>query len=171
MKKNLLSIVILSLLVVNVALTAVMMFSVIGTNKKTAEIVTDIAGVLKLELDGEKTADAGAVSMEDTEVYSLAESMTITTKRAEGETKDTYCIVNISLSINNKHEDYAKYQPTIATNEGLIKSEIISVFSQYTADEIKLSQPEICNEILARIQKLYNSDFIYNVSISNIMFG
>ena len=46
MKKNLLSIVILSLLVVNIALTAVMMFSVLKTNDRTAAIVTDIGAPL-----------------------------------------------------------------------------------------------------------------------------
>ena len=49
MKKNLLSIIILSLLVVNIILTVVMMLSVIKTNSATAELVTDIAGVLELE--------------------------------------------------------------------------------------------------------------------------
>ena len=171
MKKNLISILILSLLVVNVVLTAIMMFSVTSTNKKTAEIVTDIAGVLNLELNVDANGSSSAVSMEDTEVYSIPDSMTITVKRAEGETKDTYCIVNISLSLNKTHDDYAKYQPTLETNEGLIKSEIIAVIQQYTADEIKLSQDQICDEILKRVQALYGSDFIYKVSISNIMFG
>lgn len=50
MKKNLLSILILVLLIVNIALTTVMMISVTGTNKKTAELVTSIATVLNLEL-------------------------------------------------------------------------------------------------------------------------
>ena len=52
MKKNLLSILILVLLLVNIALTSVMMISVIGTNKKNAELVTSIAAVMNLELIG-----------------------------------------------------------------------------------------------------------------------
>ena len=56
MKKNLLSILILALLIVNIALTAVMMVSVIGTNSKTGELVSSIAAVMNLEYydpDGE----------------------------------------------------------------------------------------------------------------------
>lgn len=49
MKKNLLSILILALLIVNIALTAVMMVSVIGTNSKTGELVSSIAAVMNLE--------------------------------------------------------------------------------------------------------------------------
>ena len=39
MKKNLISIVILALLIVNIVLTAIMMFSVTGTSRKTAALV------------------------------------------------------------------------------------------------------------------------------------
>ena len=52
MKKNLLTIVILALLLVNIALTAVMMISVTTTNNKTANLVTTIATVMNLELTG-----------------------------------------------------------------------------------------------------------------------
>ena len=48
MKKNLLTVLILALLIVNIALTAVMMISVSGTNKKTAALVETIATVMDL---------------------------------------------------------------------------------------------------------------------------
>ncbi|MCR5011199.1 MAG: flagellar basal body-associated FliL family protein [Lachnospiraceae bacterium] len=172
MKKNLLSIIILSLLVVNIILTSIMLFSVVSTNNKTAAIVTDIAGILKLEMEGQNEAEGGAeVAMADTAVYQIAEQMTITCKRAEGDTKDTYCLVNVALSMNTKDPDYETYAATLETNESLVKSEVISVISSYTADEIKLDQDAICQEILERVQKMYGSKFIYKVSFSNIMFG
>ncbi|HOO79604.1 MAG TPA: flagellar basal body-associated FliL family protein [Lachnospiraceae bacterium] len=172
MKKNLLSIIILSLLIVNIILTGIMLFSVISTNRKTAAIVTDIASILNLELDnGDGSSPAAQVSIADTEVYVIPDPMTITLQRDEGDEKDHYCIISMSLSINMKHEDYATYGADIAAKESLIKSEIISVISEYTMNEAKLSQDEICDEILKRIQALYGSDFIYKVSISDIMFG
>ena len=66
MKKNLLSIVILALLIVNLVMTSIMMISVTGTNKKTAAIVTDIASILKLELNpnGETETAEEVVSLE-----------------------------------------------------------------------------------------------------------
>ena len=48
MKKNLISVIILALLIVNIVLTAIMMFSVTGASKKTAALVDDIAMVLDL---------------------------------------------------------------------------------------------------------------------------
>ncbi|MBP5608184.1 MAG: flagellar basal body-associated FliL family protein [Lachnospiraceae bacterium] len=171
MKKNLLSILILSLLVVNIVMTAIMLFSVMGTNKRTAEIVTDIAGVLSLELGTEPGGQTGMPSPEDSEYYTIPD-MTITTKKAPGQEKDQYCIIGITLAINKTHEKYATYGgEAMANYEKLIQSEVISVISQYTADEIKLMQSDICDEILKRVQTRIGSDVIYNVSISNIMFG
>ena len=50
MKKNLISIVILALLIVNIVLTAIMMFSVTSASKKTAALVDNISKALDLEL-------------------------------------------------------------------------------------------------------------------------
>lgn len=169
MKKNLLSLVILSLLVVNIILTAVMLFSVLSTNKKTAEIVTDIAGILQLELNS--SADgAGAVSIADTEVFAIAEQ-TISLEKEEGDAKDHFAVVTVSLSINTKHDDYAAYGADVVNKEDLIKSEIISVVSGYTATEARIPevQTKMCEEILERIQNMYGSTFIYKVTFSNII--
>ena len=170
MKKNLLSLVILSLLVVNIVLTAVMLFSVLSTNKKTAAVVTDIASILQLELNSSADGGAGAVSIADTEVHAIAEQ-TIALVREEGDTKDHFAVVSISLSLNMKHEDYAAYGEDVVNKEDLIKSEIISVISSYTATEARLPevQAKMCDEILARVQNLYGSTFIYKVGISNII--
>lgn len=169
MKKNLLSLVILSLLVVNIVLTAVMLFSVLSTNKKTAAIVTDIAGILQLELN-DSVDGSGSVSIADTEVHAIAEQ-TISLEKEEGDDKDHFAIVSVSLSINTKHEDYASYGADVVNKEDLIKSEIIAVVSGYTATEARIPevQTKMCEEILERVQNLYGSTFIYKVTFSNIM--
>ena len=170
MKKNLLSIIILSLLVVNIVLTVVMMLSVIKTNSATAELVTDIAGVLQLELGGEEGGEMN-VSLADTEVYTIPDSMTITLKRDDGDTSDHYCIVNVALSMDMTNEDYETYKDSVASMEGIIKSEIFAVVGGYTLAEAQISQQQMCDEILERLQELFDSKFIYKVSFSSIMFG
>ncbi|MBR3307293.1 MAG: flagellar basal body-associated FliL family protein [Lachnospiraceae bacterium] len=171
MKKNLLSIVILSLLVVNIVMTAIMLFSVIGTNKKTAEIVTDIAGVLSLELGTESGGQTGMPSPEETEYYTIAE-MTIPAKRSEGSEKDSYCLVSVTLAINKTHEKYATYGgEAMANYEDLIKSEVYGVIGQYTTDEIRLMQDDIRDEILRRVQARLGCDIVYEISFPSIMFG
>lgn len=172
MKKNLISIIILALLIVNIVLTAIMMFSVTGASKKTAALVDNIATALDLELVSNQEAEVEeVVSMADTETYSFAEQMTIPLKKGEGDDKDHYCIVSITLAINTKADGYKDYGSDLSQQEGLIKDEINSVFANYTVEEARSNQEQIKQEILKRIQTMFDSDFIYNVSFGDIMFG
>ncbi len=87
MKKNLLSIVILALLIVNIVLTAIMMFSVVGINKKTASVVGNIASVLQLETTKPKTEEGEEeVSLENTKVYDIEDQLIIPLKNSEDDT-------------------------------------------------------------------------------------
>ncbi len=174
MKKNLISVIILALLIVNIVLTAIMMFSVTGASRKTAALVDNIATALNLELaSGTEGGAEEVVSMADTETYSFAENMTIPLKKSEGDDKDHYCIVSITLSINTKADGYKEYgsAENLATREGLIKDEINGVFANYTMEEARDNQEEIKKEIINRIQQMFDSKFIYNVSFGDIMFG
>ncbi|MBP3458302.1 MAG: flagellar basal body-associated FliL family protein [Lachnospiraceae bacterium] len=169
MKKNLLSIIILALLVVNLVLTSVMMFSVMSTNKKTGAVVSDIASILKLELGeaGEGEAAVPAVSMEDTDVYNIEDEMTIPlTKGADGE--EHYALVQVSLSMDTKNKDYKTYSATLDEKVTLIQGEIADVIGKYTADEIQPRTEEIKEEILSNIQEMYDSDFIYKITFSKL---
>ena len=171
MKKNLLSIVILALLIVNIVLTAIMMFSVVGASKKTAKLVTDISSVLSLEVGTteEASAEGTTVSIEDTQVYDIADEMTIPLK-ASGDGISHYALIKVSLSLNTKNEDYEVYGETVGGKESLLKSIIIDVVSSYTLEEAETDPGMMKKDILAKIQELYGSDFIFDVSFSNVIF-
>lgn len=162
MKRNLLSVLILALLVVNIVLTGIMMFSVVGTSKKTAALVTDIATILQLEVgtaDGEGKED---LNVDDIEMYNIADSMTIHLRTAE-DGRDHYCIVSVALSMNKKNADYKKYSGKLADYESLIKGEVDQVIGNYTKEEAEANKEAIADEILTRIQDLFDSTFIVDV--------
>lgn len=70
MKKNIFSVIITVLTVVNVVLTAIMFFVMVPTFNKTNNLITQVASVLNLELDGDSDASADAdYSMEDLEIH------------------------------------------------------------------------------------------------------
>lgn len=171
MKKNLISIIILALLVVNVILTSVMLFSVSGTMKKTSALIDGIAMALSLELGEDITARAEEehVSMEDTAVHQIADEMTIPLSvGADG--KDHFCQVSVSLSMNTKADGYKEYGTTIADKEDLIKGEIVSAIGSYTIEEAKADTDAIRKDILKRVQKLYDSEFVYDIVFREIFF-
>ena len=164
MKRNLLSIIILALMVVNIVLSAIMMVSVSSASRKTAQLVADISAVLGIEINGLPQSDVpGSVSMADTQVHTIQEELTIPLKTGE-DGSSHYAVGNVSLSMNTKHEDFATYSETMTDREGLIKDIIFSVMATYTMDEAKISSTQIKKEILSEVQELFGSDFIYAVS-------
>lgn len=173
MKKNLMSVIILALVAVNVILTGIIMFSTVSANRKTIALVDDIAAILNLELEsassGEEVAAEEMVLPENSEVYDIADAMTVALKDS-GDGKDHYALCSVSFSINTQHEDYKTYQPMLAAKESKIKSEIIEVVGQYTKDQAQANVHGIENEILGKVQAMFDSTFVYEAYFRDIKF-
>ena len=171
MKKNLMSVVILALLVVNLILTGIMMFSCVSANKKTAALVNDIASVLDLELTGggSNTEEVAAVSVADTEIYNIADAVTVALRPSE-DGKEHYCMCEVSFSMNKTHEDYETMSPMVATQESKIRSIIIGVIGGYTKEEAQANQKAIESEILEQVQQMFGSNFIYEAYFRDVKF-
>lgn len=173
MKKNMLSVLILALLIVNVALTSIMMFTMMGTNKKTAKLIDGISTALSLEITDPSMEGVEAeteVAMEDIKVHQIPDQLTIgLAKGADG--KSHYCVVSISLSLNTKDPDYEKYSATLADNEDMIKDKIFQVVGSHTIEEAESNTDGLREEILEAIQQMYGSKFVYNIVFRDIMFS
>ncbi len=173
MKKNMLSVLILALLIVNVALTSIMMFTMMGTNKKTAKLIDGISTALSLEITDPSVEGAEAeaeVAMEDIKVYQIPDQLTIgLAKGADG--KAHYCVVSISLSLNTKDPDYEKYNATLGDNVDMIKDKIFQVVGSHTIEEAESNTDGLREEILEAIQQMYGSKFVYNIVFRDIMFS
>lgn len=173
MKKNMLSILILALLIVNLVLTSVMMFTMMGTTKKTSRLIDGISTALSLEIaspDEEGGEVAAEVTMEDIKVYQIADQMTIgLAKGADG--KNHYCMMSVSLSLNSKDEDYEKYSATLGDNEDMIKDKIFQIVGSHSIEEAESNQDGLRQEILEAIQQMYGSKFVYNVVFRDIIFS
>ena len=157
MKKNMLSVLILALLIVNVALTSIMMFTMMGTNKKTAKLIDGISTALSLEITDPSMEGVEAeaeVAMEDIKVHQIPDQLTIgLAKGADG--KSHYCVVSISLSLNTKDPDYEKYSATLGDNEDMIKDKIFQVVGSHTIEEAESNTDGLREEILEAIQQMY----------------
>ena len=168
MKKNLVSILILALMVVNLVLTAIMMFSVMGTAKKTGALVTNIASVLNIELTptGPEEEDT-TVSIVDAEHVDTDE-MLIALKSTDGKTH--FVQVVASVYMNKKHEDYETLSPAVEANISIIQDIMNNTFSQYTIEDAQNNTEVIKAAILKQLQDTYGSTFIYMVTFSKIMY-
>jgi len=184
MKKNLLSILILVLLLVNIALTTVMMVNVIGTNSKTSELVTSISTALNLELYQPGSAAAANVPLEDTESYDVGVGLMVPLKastvvNSDGTTttspKQSYLVFDLSLQQNKKHEDYKSMggEEKMTAARSMILDTVNQVIGSHTLEECQNNETfdSIREELLVEIQRLFGSDFIYKISITGIKFG
>lgn len=170
MKKNLLTVLILALLVVNLVLTTIMMVSVLSANKKTSELVTSIATVLNIQYSTPGSGDeAETVSLADTETHSLGEQM-IPLTTADGKT--IYMIFEMSLSMNTKGDGYKKLGEGVSSGnyDSLIADQVNLIVSAHTAEECQTNFEPIRAEILKAVQDLIGQ-FVYRINISGIKFG
>jgi len=177
MKKNLISIAILALLIVNIVLTSIMMISITGTNKKTAALISDIAMAIELDLDTGGD-EAISVPIENIVTYTIAD-LTILMKKstvinADGveveSEKDHYALFSVTFSMNSEHEDYATYGADIAAREDLIKGVINEVVRRYTMEQASANPQLVEDELLKEIQNLFGSDFIFDVTLPKSLY-
>lgn len=171
MKKNLMSVIILALLIVNIALTAVMLFSVTSTNKATADLIARISGAMDMELSSaDGSAFKPAVPIENIASYDIADTMTIRLKQDE-DGGEHYIMIAVTLSMDTEHEDYKTYGETLGDRESLIKSEIISVVGGYTMEEAQADEEALKQAILERIQNMFGSDFVFKVDFRDVKYS
>lgn len=164
MKRNLLSIIILALLVVNIVLSAIMMVSVSSASRKTAALVADISSIVGIEINGLPQAEhAQTVSMADTAVHNVEGELTIPLKKGE-DGNDHYAVGSVSLSLDTKNADYKNYSETMSSMDGIIKDIVFAVMGNYTVDEARSNSEAIKAEILTKLQERFDSTFIYSVS-------
>ena len=169
MKRNLLTIIILALGILNMVLTAVIVFAVVPTTMRTNSLISKVASTIDLELEGPSTKDGKQIDIADIEVYQIPEDMTINLKNDANDDKNHYALVSVSLSINTKSEDYKVLQPTIATNQSSITEIINDEFSKYTVSTVTANKENIKAEILERLQELFKSDFIISISVGKLV--
>lgn len=164
MKKNLLTVAILALTVINTVLLALLVFVIVPTSNKTNQMVGKVAQIVDLELESEMKDE---ISIGDIKTYDVQQKLTVLLKdTGKG---NNYAQFYMTLSVNSKHEDTEKYFDKIVENERYIMEIADDVFSQYTKSEVDSKKNDIRDEVLKQIQDLFASDFIINISFGNII--
>lgn len=171
MKKNIFSVIITALTVINVVLTAIMFFVMLPTFQKTNNLITQVASVLNLELD----ADGDADSDEDYALKDL-ESVTVDFEAQQtlnlkpgSDTEQHYAMLDgYTLSVYKKADDYKDVSKILTNNQAEITDIIRSVIQSHTLDDI--SQDQIQKEALEKIREHLDSKAVKKVMLDNFMF-
>jgi flagellar FliL protein len=190
MKKNLLTIIILAIGILNMVLAAVLVFAVVPTTMRTNELISKVATSIDLELEG-TNGKSKPVDIADIEIYQFPNDLTVNLKStpvsgtASGDSnssvnskdnnssvnsKNHYALVSVSLSINKKSEDYKTLQPVVESNLSVLKEIVSDQVKSYTMQEINTveTKNKLKEDILLKIQEYFDSDFIFSVSLNMV---
>lgn len=168
MKKNLMTVIILALVLVNLVLTAILAFTIIPQTRKSNQLIDKIASAIDLELEDGSSKDTAAVPVEDIEVYDIEASFTVNLSPS-GDGKDHVAVFSIGLSLNTKSDGYKGIGTEgLKAKETLIKNDINTIVSGYTMEQFREDEQSVKDAILEDLQEMFGSDFIVGVSFSSV---
>ena len=170
MKKNLMTVLIMALVVVNVALSAIIMITIIPATKQSNELITKVCTAIDLELESGKVFNPNTIPVEQTEVRSLTNGEAMTFNLMDdAQGKSHYVVAKVSITLNKEDSDYEEKSLLIEGREELLQEIVTNTFLKYSYNEVRTSdgQDKVRNEMLEQIQELFDSDFIIAVNISN----
>ncbi|MBR1865020.1 MAG: flagellar basal body-associated FliL family protein [Lachnospiraceae bacterium] len=163
MKKNLITVIILALCVVNLVLNVMLVFVCMPSAKKTNNLITEIASVLNLEL--ESNDGQPKVDLENIASFNI-EAQVVNLKDSGSEKH--YVQMGLTLEMDSSSKDYEKLKAVLDEAQGAVFDEARNVVQNYTYEEVSDQdvQTKIKKQILDSLQKKYATQCIYNVSFS-----
>ena len=171
MTKNLISVMILALVLVNLVLTAILTFTIVPQTKKSNELINQVCSAINLELESGDNKDTAAVPIENIEVYNITDSFTVNLADS-GDGKKHYAVFSVGLSMNTQSDGYKTYGGAegLTAKETIIRSEINTIVGSYTVDDFNADgQKAVKAEILEAMQNMFGgSDFIVGVNFSSV---
>lgn len=171
MRKNILTIIIMAIVLINTILTGLLIFTIVPSANRANQLISKVASIVDLELE---SPNSGELSVMDIVKHEIDGEQTINLKKgADG--KAHYALLSVTLSMNSKHKDYSKYSAKVGDFESEIKEFVNLEFSKYTMDEILTNKEgikdEVKEKVLEEINNLFLSDFIINISFGNIVLS
>lgn len=171
MKKNILTIVILAATLVNITLTAVMLFVVVPNAKRMDALLTKTLQILELEVGDEQQQgeEEPQINISDIKVHNIEEELTIALRKTETDTRQHYAVVRCALSTNGAFEDFENLDALLTTHEVSIKEFIQEEVGVYSFDEVLNYKEEIKEAVLLKTQQLFGSEFVIRVTFSKFL--
>lgn len=171
MKKNIFSVIITALTVINVVLTAIMFFVIVPTFTKTNNLLTNIASVINLDLDadGSENGDEN-YSLKDLEnvAVTFETQQTLNLKKGSDNQQHYALLDGYSLSVYKKADDYKDVNGILTNNQAEITDIIRTVIQNHSLDDV--SEDIIQKEALEEIQNRLESKAVKKVILTNFIY-
>ena len=171
MKKSFLQIITLALVVVNMVLSVLLVFTCMPAIRKTSNLVDRICEIVDMDVAGPngelETVDIK--NLEEVAVTFNGETDTQLNLKTGDDGKGHHIQVGVTIVVDKSHKDYKTMRPTIDTAMSMIDSKVIEVLTKYTMEQANNNKEEIRKELLGELQTLFNSTFIYDISFTSFI--
>ena len=162
MKKNILTVVIMAATVINLVLTCVLVFSVVPAMNKTTNLIDKVASVIDLEIDDKQEDDDWTMADLDTYTITYEKKETLNLQPNEGDdTPHYYQLGGISISFNQKAEDYQTVSDMIKNDTSRVEDIVNKTVGSHTKSDF--DQVKVANECVKKIQELYDTKCVVDL--------
>lgn len=164
MKKNLMTLIILALVVVNLVLTAIMMFAIVPQTQRANEMITKVCEAIDLELNSGAATGMSNLPIERIATYDVASGDTLTVNLKGG----GYAVIGVVISVDNESETFKNNNGTeyLSTKESLIKGSIIEIVGNYTKEDLGESKEGVKADLLKNLKKTFGADYVVGVEFT-----
>lgn len=168
MKKNILAVIILAATLVNLTLTAIIIFTFVPYVNRANTLITNILQVIDLDLLSPEADEYPNYKIEDLATTAVLTEEMVNLKTGE-DGKQHYATVSASISVNTKHEDFKDLNPLIEANKDQIINYILVEIGQYTCTDCQENKEAIEQAVLQKLQAYFGSRFIVKVTIKMLV--
>lgn len=170
MKKNIFSVIITALTVINVVLTAVLFFVMIPTFNKTNTLLTQVASVLNIELDADDEADPDSdYKLSDLQAIPVTwDSQATYNLKTDTDNKERFAMLKgYTLYLNKNADDFDDVNEMLTADTAQVTSIISSVIGKHTYTEA--TQDLVQKETLEEIEKLLDSKVVVRIALDGFV--
>lgn len=170
MKKNIMTVVIMALGIVNLILTAVVIFTVVPNVKKTNNLIDKVSQIIELDLEAQN-GNQKVVKEENLVNLNLDENLVINLVNDEGSSKEHYASIDkITITLFDGATNYSKAKSSIEESSSVVCNMIRKGFSIYRKDEAKVHEDAIKKDIIRMLNEKYGDQVVYDITFGSLVF-
>lgn len=166
MKKNLITVLIFALCLINLVFNILLVFVFMPSATKTNKLITEIAAVLDLELASQK--DDNEFDVSNIEVFQLEQGNPI--NLAQDSSGEIHMVqYGISINLDTTSSDYSKVLANMQKSTSLIydiTNDIIGKYSYNQVIDVSVKK-QIKEEIQKSLKEAFNTECIHSISFYN----
>lgn len=166
MKKNLITVIILALCIINLVFNILLVFVFMPSATKTNKLITQISEILDLEIASQSNGD-GSFDVGNLAAFQMETGMV--NLAADGTDSNHIVQYGLTINLDTTSNDYDKVNSNVEASTALIFDIARNAIGQYSYKEvIDINiQNQIKEQILIDLKETFNTECIHSVSFYN----